>query len=67
MRLYRQAETFALYAAGPPIVFTPEEEQLRERLKKRLQEKVERGEIQPLDAKSPQSVTDANEALWELR
>lgn len=67
MRIYRQAETFALYAAGPPIVFTPEEEQLRERLKKRLQEKVERGEIQALDAKSPQSVTDANETLWELR
>lgn len=67
MRIYRQAETFALLAAGPPIVFTPEEEQLRADLKQELLRREREGEIGPLDATSPQSMTDTHETLNNMR
>jgi hypothetical protein len=66
MRIYRQAETFALTAAGPPIEWTDEQNHQREQLKKELLRREHEGEIEPLDADKPQSMTDANQAYSDL-
>ena len=78
MRIYRQAETFALAADasyghggnGLPysnaIQFDEDEQLKRKQLGEELQRRVDQGQIQPLDATSPQSVTDANQAYSDL-
>lgn len=67
MRIYKQAETFALVlAAGPPIEWTPEQQKKRRRLKEELLRREQAGEIGPLDATNPQSMTDANRAMADL-
>jgi hypothetical protein len=66
MRIYRQAETFALLASGPPIQWTDEQNHQKEQLKKELLRREHEGEIGALDAKNPQSMTDANQAYSDL-
>ena len=67
MKIHKQAETFALVlAAGPPIQWTPEQQEKRRRLKEELRRREQAGEIGPLDASNPQSMTDANRAMADL-
>lgn len=78
MRIYRQAETFAMAAEeewrhhykdylGPrEITFTPEEQNQRGQLKKEVQRREQAGEIGPVDATNPQSMTDTNKAYSDL-
>lgn len=68
IRVKSQAETFALHlAAGPPIVWTDEDKAYMERLKKELLRREQAGEIGPLDASNPQSMTDALQTQIDLR
>lgn len=79
MRIYKQAETFAVRLGGEEwrehykdytkpreIVFTPEEQEQRGQLKDELHRRVDKGQIQPLDAMNPQSMTDTHDAYNDL-